>query len=193
MSRCESSAGPSFGQSLGVGLVLSVSGAALLAVLGPFLGLGGALRTVIAMLGLAYVLYLVGKSGERVGRVTTITCWVVAALAAWFTGLPLVAYVLVHVGLVWLLRSLYYYSGVLPALADLGLSVLGAAFAVWAAQRSGGAWLAFWCFFLAQAFFVLIPASLAGRSNERPSEADEPFNRAHRAAEAAVRRLSTAR
>jgi len=65
--------------------------------------------------------------------------------------LPLVAYVLVHVGLAWLVRSLYYYSGVLPALADLGVSVLGTVFAVWAANRSGSAWLAFWSFFLVQA------------------------------------------
>ena len=106
------------------------------------------------------------------GRITTI-----AAVAAsprsstWLAGLPLVGYVLVHVGLVWLVRSLYYYSGVLPALADLGLSVLGAAFAVWAAQRSGTAWLALWCFFLAQAFFVLIPASLSGRARERQRRA----------------------
>ncbi len=184
---------PSFGQSIGVGLVLSLSGAALLAVLGPLLGYGGSLRAVIAMLGLAYVLYLVGKSGERVGRITTIAAWAVAAFLAWFAGLPLVGYVLVHVGLVWLVRSLYYYSGVLPALADLALSVLGAAFAVWAAQRSGTAWLAFWCFFLAQAFFVLIPASLSSRATEPANETGQAFNRAHRAAEAAVRRLSSAR
>jgi len=192
-ARDNSICGPSIGQSIVSGLVLSVSGAALLAVLGPFLGIGGALRFVIALLGLAYVLFLVGKSGERVGRVTTIACWLGAAFVAWFAGLPLVAYVLVHVGLVWLARSLYYYSGVLPALADLGLSVLGAAFAVWAARHSGSAWLAFWCFFLAQAFFVLIPASLSGREAEHASVADDAFSRAHRAAEAAVRRLSTAR
>jgi hypothetical protein len=187
------SSGPSFGQSIGVGLILSLSGAALLAVLAPFFGYGAALRAVIALLGLAYVLYLVGKSGERVGRVTTIAVWAAAAAAAWLAGLPLAAFVLVHVGLVWLVRSLYYYSGVLPALADLGLSVLGAAFAVWAAQRSGTAWLAFWCFFLAQAFFVLIPASLSSRASEPANERNQAFDRAHRAAEAAVRRLSSAR
>jgi hypothetical protein len=184
---------PSFGQSIGVGLILSLCGAALLPLLAPFVGAGSALRAVIALLGFAYVLYLVGKSGERVGRITTITAYAVAALVAWLAGLPLVAYVLVHVGLVWLVRSLYYYSGVLPALADLGLSVLGTAFAVWAAQHSGTAWLAFWCFFLAQAFFVVIPSSLSGRAREATNEADQAFHRAHRAAEAAVRRLSTAR
>jgi hypothetical protein len=191
--RDRASSRPSFGQSLGVGLALSLAGATLLAALAPFVGYGAAVRAIVALLGLAYVLYLVGKSGERVGRVTTIACWVVAAFATWLAGSPLVAYVLVHVGLVWLVRSLYYYSGVLSALADLGLSVLGAAFAVWAAQRSGSAWLAFWCFFLVQAFFVLIPASPGPSERERPSDADQAFNRAQRAAEAAVRRLSTAR
>jgi hypothetical protein len=103
--------------------------------------------------------------------------------------LPLAAYVLVHLGAVWLVRSLYYYSGLLPALADLGLTLLGAAFAVWAAQRADSAWLAFWCFFLVQAFHVSIPASLPSRAAlDAP---DDAFARAHRAAEAAVRRLST--
>ena len=89
------------------------------------------------------------------------------------------------------MRSLYYYSGLLPALADLGVSVLGAAFAAWAAQRSGSAWLVLWCFFLVQAFHVLIPASLTQRGRAAPDPADDAFARAHRAAEAAVRRLSS--
>jgi len=187
-----SSRRPSFGASLVAGFVLSVCGAAVLAALAPLLGLPTALRAVIALVAFAYLLYLVGKSGERVGRVATLACWLVAALLAAVAGLPFAVYVLVHVGLIWLVRSLYYYSGVLPALADLSLSVLGAAFAVWAAQRSGSAWLSFWCFFLAQAFHVLIPAALAARG-ARDGDADDAFNRAQRTAEEAIRRLSTAR
>jgi hypothetical protein len=184
---------PSFGYALGAALVFSVGGAAVLAVLGPFVGTGAALRVVIAVLGLVYVLYLVGRSGERVGRITTIAVWAGGACIAWFAALPFVAYMLVHLGLVWLVRSLYYYSGLLPALADCGLTLLGAAFAAWAAQRSGSAWLAFWCFFLVQAFHVLIPASLAERGGNAAAATDDAFTRAHRAAESAVRRLSSAR
>ena len=58
----------------------------------------------------------IGRSGERVGRITTVACWLAVASGAWLLGLPLVGYVLLHVGLVWLVRSLYHYSGVLPAL-----------------------------------------------------------------------------
>jgi len=137
------------------------------------------------------VLYAVGRSGERVGRVTTIVCWVVLASAAWLAGLDLGGYLLVHLGAVWLVRSLYYYSGVLPALVDLGVTALGAAFAAWAAFRSESAWLVLWCFFLVQAFHVLIPASLTRRGAEANATPNDAFARAHRAAEAAVRRLST--
>ena len=191
-ARTDSPQRPSFGASLTAGFALAVCGAAVLAALAPLVGGGTGLRAVIALVAFAYVLYLVGKSGEPVGRVATLACWLVAALCAGVAGLPFAAYVLVHVGLVWLVRSLYYYSGVLPALADLGLSVLGAAFAVWAAQRSGSAWLSFWCFFLAQSFHVLIPNALAGRG-ARGGDADDAFNRAQRTAEEAIRRLSTAR
>ncbi|HET8698058.1 MAG TPA: hypothetical protein VFO94_11255, partial [Gammaproteobacteria bacterium] len=154
---------PSLGLGISAGFVLSMGGAAVLAALWPLVGYGVALRAVVALLGFAYVLYVLGRSGERVGRVTTVAAWALAAALAWASGIPFVAYVLVHVGLIWLVRSLYFYSGVLPALADLGLSVLGAAFAVWAAHRSGSALLAFWCFFLVQAFHVLLPAAIADR------------------------------
>jgi hypothetical protein len=182
---------PTLGSGLGAALLLSTCGAALLAALSPWLGSGTALRAVIALLGFAYTLYVIGRSGERVGRITTVVCWLAVASGAWLIGLPLVGYVLLHVGLAWLVRALYHYSGLLPALADLGVGLLGAAFAVWAAQRSGSAWLALWCFFLVQAFHVLIPATLGERGAAAAEPTDDAFARAHRAAEAAVRRISS--
>jgi hypothetical protein len=187
MSRANST----FGNGLVAAVVLSACGAALIATLAPWLGSAAALRAVIALLGLTYTLYVIGSSGERVGRITAVTCWLAIAAGAWLLELPFVGYVLVHVGLVWLARSLYHYSGSLPALADLGVSLLGAAFAAWAAQRSGSAWLALWCFFLVQAFHVLIPPTLTQRGATRGETADDAFARAHRAAEAAVRRISS--
>jgi hypothetical protein len=191
MSARNDSAG--FGRALGAAFALSVCGAAVLAALAPFLGAGTALRAVVALLGLAYMLYVLARSGERVGRVTTIACWLVAASATWFLHPSLAGYVLVHVALVWLVRSLYCYAGLLPAAADLALGALGTAFAVWAARHSGSAWLAFWCFFLVQAFHVLIPAAFPERRAEAAREPDDGFARAHRAAEAALRRIATAR
>jgi hypothetical protein len=183
----------SFGHALVAGIVLSLVAAAVLAALSPFLGVGATARAVVAGAGLAYVIYLIGRSGERVGRLATVALWCAGAAMAWLAGLPFAVYVLVHVGLVWLVRSLYYYAGLLPALVDLGLCALGLAFGVWAAQRTGSAWIAFWCFFLAQAFHTLIPATFGERAGGAPAGDTGAFARAHRAAEAAVRRLSTAR
>ena len=181
----------SLGAGLAAAFVFSACGAALLTALSPWLGAATALRAVVALLGFAYTVHVLGRSGERVGRLTTIVCWLGVAGGAWLADLPLVGYVLLHVGLAWLVRSLYHYSGVLPALADFGLSLLGTAFAVWAAQRSGSPWLALWCFFLVQAFHALIPPTLAQRGAALAA-GDSAFERAHRAAEAAVRCLSSA-
>lgn len=180
---------PSVGSGLVAALVLSTCGAALLAVLSPWLGQAASLRAVIALAGFAYVLFAVAQSGERVGRVTAIACWLAAAAAAWLADPPLAAYLLVHLALVWLARSLYYCAGLLPALADLGLVLLGAAFAGWAALRADSAWLALWCFFLVQALHVVVPKSLERRAAR--ADAGDAFARAHRAAEEAVRRLSS--
>ena len=184
---------PSLGDGLVAAFVLSAGGAALIASLTPWLGAATAVRLAIAALGFAYVLYVIARSGERVGHVATVVCWIAVAGGVWLAGLPLAAYVLAHLGLVWLVRSLYYYSGLLPALADLALTALGAAFAAWAALRSDSAWLALWCFFLVQAFHVSIPASLvARRAGRGRNVADDAFARAQRAAEAAVRRMTSA-
>jgi hypothetical protein len=183
----------SFFHGIVAAILLSVSGAAVLAALTPIVGGSSALRLVIALLGFAYVLYVQSRSGERIGRITTIVVWLLAAAAIWLAGVPLVAYVLIHAGLLWLVRSLYFYSGVLPALLDLGLSALGLAFAVWAASRSGSPLLALWCFFLVQALHVCVPAVIAGNAAAPASDEEQAFNRAHRAAEAAVRRMSATR
>jgi hypothetical protein len=182
---------PSLGAGLLAALLLSACGAASLALLTPFVGHAAALRAVVAALGLAYVLYAIGRSGERVGRITTVVCWIASAAAAALFDLPLAGYLLVHLALLWLVRSLYYYQGVLPALADLGVTLLGAAFAVWAAMRAESVWLALWCFFLVQAFHVLIPPSLTSQKAAHGAP-DDAFARAHRAAESAVRRMSSA-
>jgi len=185
---------PSLGRGIGVALAVSAAGAAVLAALGVVAGPGIALRAVIALMCFAYVVYLVAASGERVGRISTVALWVLAAAAAWFAHVPLVGYVLIHAGLVWLVRSLYFASGLLTALAELGVMALGLAFGLWAASRSGSPLLAFWCFFLVQAFHVLLPAGLGALPTALPSgDAEQAFARAQRAAEAALQRLSVGR
>jgi hypothetical protein len=96
--------------------------------------------------------------------------------------------------MIWLIRSLYTHSDLRGAAADLGLCVLGLAFAVWAALRAESFLLAAWCFFVLQALHVVIPASTgAGRARgQKPLGHAVPdvFADAHRAAERALRELA---
>lgn len=195
MSGAQTRRRPPLVHGVGVALALSLAGGALFVALGTVLAGGTLLRLLIVLLGGAYLLYLLGSSGQRIGRVATVAIWTLASVVLWVAAPPLSLYLLIHVAMLWLIRSLYFYSGVFPVLIDLGLNVLALAFSFWALSRSGSAFLALWCFFLAQALFVLIPATVRGRKPDAayPPAENEAFVRAHRAAEAALRRLATPR
>lgn len=184
---------PSFFHGVVVAAVLGFFASAIVATLTPFVGLGSVIRLVIPGLGLAYLLFLFSRSGERVGRVTTISLWSALAAVSWWIAPPLPLYLLIHVASVWLVRSLYFYSGILPALMDLGLNALSISASVWAITRSGSVFLATWCFFLVQALFVAIPPAVNKKANpERNTATDnERFERAKRQADAALRALFT--
>jgi hypothetical protein len=165
----------------------------VVATLTPFVGLGAVIRIVIPALGLAYLLYLFSRSTERLGRVTTLAAWSALAAITWWVAPPLPLYLLIHVGAIWLVRSLYFYSGLVPALLDLGISTLSVSATVWAITRSGSVFLATWCFFLVQALFVAIPKTVQGKqktSRERTADNDS-FENARRQADAALRQLFT--
>lgn len=193
---------PGFFHGVIVAAVLGFVASAIVATLTPFAGLGAVVRLVVPMLGLAYLLYLLNRSAERLGRVTTLTLWTGMAAVTWWIGPPLPLYLMIHVGAVWLIRSLYFYSGVMPALMDLGLSALSVSAAVWAITRSGSVFLATWCFFLVQALFVAIPQSVKadskgngigdGNRDSRalPAESgNHKFENARRQADEALRQL----
>jgi hypothetical protein len=184
---------PTFLHGVIIAAVLGFFASAIVAALTPFVGLGAIVRLVIPGLALAYLLFLFSRSGERVGRVATVSLWSVLAAVTWWTGPPLPLYLLIHVAAIWLVRSLYFYSGLLPALMDLGLSALSISATVWAISRSGSVFLATWCFFLVQALFVAIPPAV--KRKQKPDSnavADNvTFERAKRQADAALRQLFT--
>ena len=182
---------PSFIHGVIVAAVFAFFASAVIATLTPFVGFISVIRFVIPALGLAYLLYLFSRSTERVGRVTTLSLWSALAAVTWWLAPPLPLYLLIHVGAMWLVRSLYFYSGVLPALMDLGLSALSITAAVWALTQSGSVFLATWCFFLVQALFVAIPPAVARNTTPERNTAveNEPFERARRQADRALTQL----
>jgi hypothetical protein len=186
---------PTFFEGVAVALAASLVGGVSYTALTSVFASGWVLRLLIVGISLAYVLYLLGRSRERVGRMTALAAWAVAALAIWLMEPPLLPYLLVHLSAIWLIRSLYFYSSVLSALADLGLTALSLAAAIWAATQSGSLLVSIWCFFLVQALFVFIPTRLNRKSEEKQTDraSEDRFQGAHRAAEAALRKLSSIR
>lgn len=182
---------PSFFNGVALAFALSLVAAIVFAALSTVLIPGLVIRLVIAGLGLAYVLYLLRHTAERVGRVTTVVLWAIGALTAWLFSPSVAVYLVAHAGMIWLIRALYYASGVLPVLLDLGLSALALAACVWAVGQTGSVFIAVWSFFLVQALFVALPRSVReGGHRTQAADNDDPFEHAHRNAEAALRRLS---
>jgi hypothetical protein len=186
---------PTFLEGVAVAVVASTAGSILFTALTAVFAGGAVLRVVIAGIGLGYVLYLFSRSRERTGRITALVAWAAVAGLTWLMSPALPLYALVHLGLVWLIRSLYFYCSVLSALADLGLTGLSLAAAVWASIHTGSLFLAIWCLFLVQALFVAIPEGMdrKGLQGARSNADEDRFQRAYRAAQAAVRKLASER
>ncbi len=180
---------PTFLEGVGVALVASVVGGVLYAVLPALFGWESPLRALIAGLWLAYILYLLNRSQARVGKVTVASFWLAGALALWLVHPPFTVYLLLHAGAVWFVRSLYFHGSPIPAAIDLVLTGFGLVAAFWAAIETGSMIVALWCFFLCQALFTGIPR--VARAKRREPAADAPFERAHRAGQAALRALSS--
>lgn len=179
---------PSFLHGVAVAAVLSVVGAGFVAAFVPFLAAATLARLVVSGLTFAYVLYLLGRTGEKRGRATTLLTLGAVVVGSWLFVDSFTIYLLVHVASIWLVRALYFYSSGLTALADLGLSGVSAALAMGTLMRTGSVFLAIWSFFLTQALFVAIPATLK-KHRKSQSSADDAFDRSRRQAEAALQQL----
>ncbi len=183
-------------EGIAVALLASITGSAIFVILTSIFAGASVFRLIIAGLGIAYVLYLLSRSQERVGRLTVISAWLIVAACAWLLAPSLLIYISIHIVALWLIRSLYFYSSVLSALADLGLTGFSLIAAIWAWFSSGSLFLTFWCFFLVQALFVLIPRQWLKARGDLMLSADsvlliddDDFETAHVTAEAALRKL----
>jgi hypothetical protein len=180
---------PSFFYGVVAALAIALGAGAVFAALAPVLGSGAALRVILPVAALIYLVCLFRRCGESTGRVTTVAAWAIVSAGAWLIAPPLPVYVLIHAGMLWLVRSLYFYNSAVAALFDLGLCVLSVSAAAWALARSGSPSLAIWCFFLVQALFVFIPHRLRAPAGEDKAIGDDAFERARRHADAALRQL----
>ena len=160
--------------------------------------LGGGSAMFIALMGLAYLAYLLAVSPSRRGRFVLGLASAVILLGASIASPTTIVLGALVVGLIWLVRSVLFYAGILPALWDASLCALSAVCAVGAAVATHRLWLAVWTFFLLQALFVYIPKPLTrgqhGPDNSREqaeaASQSEAFARAHRVAEEALQAMA---
>ena len=180
----------SFNEGLFIALISSITGSIIYYLLSVFVADSYIFRLLISLGSLAYILYLLSRSQTHVGRASVVGAWMIIAVTIWFYWPPAAVFILVHIAIIWLIRSLYFYSSIVSALADLGLNLLSIAAAFWAAQTTGNLFLSIWCFFLTQALFVVIPKNLL--ATDKPQVlTDDRFRNAHRAAQSALGKLST--
>ena len=182
--------GLSLSLGIGVALILATATSVLAGALTPLVGAGAVFQLLVPGISLCYLMYLLRSAETGTGKVTALTFWGVLAVGAWWVAPPLTYYVLVHVAAIWLVRSLYFQSGLLPALLDLGLSAVAVCAFAWAAASTGSVFIATWFFFLVQAFFIVVPAASGDRTTHDAISGNESFERARRQADEALRILT---
>ena len=170
--------------------VIALAAGAANLLFGGMLGYGLMFNLVLLAATLTYLLFLLRRSGTRVGRVVLLSAWILTGLACWFFGLALFEQVLIHAGFIWLTRSLYYHDSLLSAALDFGLVSAGLAAGAWAMINTGSSAAALWCFFLIQALFCWIPELARKQADEKLPSARASFQSAQRVADDAVRKLS---
>ncbi|MFW5450616.1 MAG: hypothetical protein ACKE9I_03360, partial [Methylophagaceae bacterium] len=81
----------------------------------------------------------------------------------------------------------------ISSLTDLALNGFSVAFAFLVASHTNSLFLTLWCFFLSQALFVIIPKNIKKSALNKSTsfDNDDNFQHSYRAAETAVRQLST--
>jgi hypothetical protein len=182
---------PTFLQGVVVAFVFALAGAAAYTTLGFLLNPAVLVKLLIATFAGLYVLYLLAVIRAKTGRLAVPALWLAGAVAAWLLVPGLTLFFITHLGMVWLIRSIYFHSSVLPALLDLGLCGLSLLAAIATARHSHSIFLTIWSCFLIQALFVAIPSLIKTRRVERGDTPEQRFNRALHSAEAAVRRMHT--
>lgn len=181
---------PSLIAGLVAAAALALVAGLTVSVLGALFNPGTAVKLAATALSLVYVLFVFRQARARTGRLVALSAWAASSLCAWWMLPSTALYLLVQAGSIWLIRSLFVYSSLLPALADLALSAFSAIAFTWAFTRTGSVFLATWSYFLLQALWVLIPRRLTAPLKGRQSESDnDSFEHARRRADAALRQL----
>ena len=196
---------PNLSEGILVAIIISLVVTVILTVMSAFFPTRWLLQFMIAGVSFSYVVYLLVRSTEKVGKLTVIVAWASVSIFTWLFSPSIIVTLFVHVGLIWLVRALYFYTSLLVALLDLGLILFAMAAGIWVLSYTNSLFLGVWSFFLLQSLFVLLPEDLSKsnsrkktmvfgvRTNTTEDSRKDPFELAHQTAQAALRQLAAQR
>lgn len=182
----------SFVEGLCLALIASVCGTLLLFALAPLFTLGFLFKLIVNVIGFGNILYLLIRAPRRIGRITAFTVWALLATLGWLFIDSILVLIGLHLTMIWLIRSVYFYTSPSAALVDLGLCGLSLAAAVRVFSHTGSLALGIWCLFLIQALVSMIPSDFKRTmpAQTAAKAGSDRFDRACRSAERALRKLS---
>lgn len=177
-----------FPEGVILALASSVIGVVSYTALVPIVDGEMAICLTVACLSLGYIIYLLKRSRERIGLFSTVVIWVLLTIVMFlFIPSPLL-FLTIQLGLVWVIRCLYFYASVISALADLVLVGFSLMAAVWAAYQTESLFLSIWCCLLVNALFVFIPVDMQQHVAEPMPVYPDRFQQAYQVAESALKR-----
>lgn len=188
---------PAFSEGIIVAIMVSLVVTVMFTVLSSFFPTRWLLQALIAGVSFSYICYLLVRSQEKTGRLTVIALWGVITVVTWLFSPSTIISLFVHVGMIWLVRALYYYTSLIVALLDLGLTLFAMATAIWTLLYTNSLFLSVWCFFLIQAVFIVLPPDLKSslrKTNKKlsvqGSSQDDVFEQAYLSAKSALRQIT---
>jgi len=181
-----------FFEGIFVALIISFISSALLFTLSSLFPANIIIRGLISGISFAYILYLLSRSNERLGRIIVVSVLLISMTTMWFAWPPITFFIFGHMIIIWLVRSLYFYSSLASSLSDLTLNGFSILLAFVVAGHTDSLFLTLWCFFLMQALFVLIPKTIPKPKSEHSISVgnEEDFQQSYRAAQVAIQQLS---
>lgn len=187
---------PGFFEGLVIALIFSVLLTATVVVIGGYFFGSDIFRLLLAGITFGYIIYLLVRSGQRTGRFTVMFTSATLSLLALVVIDSFFLFLMVHMAMVWMVRSLYFYKNIFQSLADLLLMSAAVLSAGWTWASTGSLFLTSWCFFITQALFIYIPGLISFKptaqstiNNSTANYEDDQFERAFQLAEQASERL----
>jgi len=146
------------------------------------------IKLTVTLIFSIYLVYLLWRSPGKTGRVTSNFFWGLIVFFIFLINPTLIIYLLAYIAVIWLIRTCFFYNGMLFALIDLLLMILSLVAATWVYLNTHNLFISIWVMFLLQALFGLIKNHQYQTNTLNHSE---QFTQALRNAESALRKLST--